>query len=148
MKGRTINTAELHDVVLQRKKEYGKFADVIDGIIEEMVAATPTTDRTVQDFVDKCRECGKQEKTNWIIKAHGFPPEPTTVCAKCGFDRDFNIEPRYFDKIKYCPNCGRKLSGIPTGSEKKSEADKMKEVGEWFAQGIEKGLKSTEEETK
>ena len=30
--------------------------------------------------------------------------------------------------------------------EHKSEADKMKEVGEWFGQGIEKGLKSTEEE--
>lgn len=32
--------------------------------------------------------------------------------------------------------------------EHESEADKMKEVGEWFAQGIEKGLKSTEEENK
>ena len=36
-------------------KESGKKEDAI----EEMVAATPTTDRTVQDFVDKCRECGK-----------------------------------------------------------------------------------------
>lgn len=57
--GRTINTADLHNVVLQRKKEYGKLADVIDGAIEEMVAATPTTDRTNQDFIDRCRECGK-----------------------------------------------------------------------------------------
>lgn len=60
MKGRTINTADLHDVVMQRKEEYGKLADLIDSIVEEMVAATPTTDRTVQDFVDKCRECGIQ----------------------------------------------------------------------------------------
>lgn len=59
MKGRIINTADLHNVVTQRKKEYGKLAGVINGIIEEMVAATPTTDRTVQDFTDKCRECGK-----------------------------------------------------------------------------------------
>jgi hypothetical protein len=57
--GRTINTADLHNVVLQRRKEYGKFADVIEGAIEEMVAATPTTDRTNQDFIDRCRECGK-----------------------------------------------------------------------------------------
>ena len=57
--GRTINTADLYKIVSQRKKDYGKFADVIEDAIEEMVAATPTTDRTVQDFVDKCRECGK-----------------------------------------------------------------------------------------
>jgi hypothetical protein len=57
--GRTINTADLYNVVLQRRKEYGKFADVIEDAIEEMVAATPTTDRTNQDFIDRCRECGK-----------------------------------------------------------------------------------------
>jgi hypothetical protein len=57
MKGRTINTKDLYNVVLQRKKEYGKLADVIEGAIEEMVAATPTTDRTNQDFIDRCREC-------------------------------------------------------------------------------------------
>ena len=59
MKGRTINTEDLHNVVLQRKTEYGNLADVIYGIIEKMVAATPTTDRTNQDFIDRCRECGK-----------------------------------------------------------------------------------------
>ena len=54
MKGRTINTEDLHNVVLQRKTEYGNLADVIYGIIEKMVAATPTTDRTNQDFIDRC----------------------------------------------------------------------------------------------
>lgn len=64
---------------------------------------------TVTDFADKCSECGKQKKTKWIIKTHGFPPEPTTVCLKCGFDRDFYIRTIGFDKIKFCPNCGRKI---------------------------------------
>lgn len=59
MKGRTINTKDLYNVVLQRKKEYGKLADVIESIVEEMVDATPKTERIVQDFTDKCRECGK-----------------------------------------------------------------------------------------
>lgn len=82
MKGRTINTADLHDVVMQRKKEYGKLADLIDSTVEEMVAATPTSDRTVQDFVDKCRECGAnygkqlkqlRERTSWIPCSERLP---------------------------------------------------------------------------
>lgn len=50
----------------------------------------------------------QQKKGRWITNFHGFPPEPTTVCSKCGFDRDFYIRPRGFDKIKFCPNCGEK----------------------------------------
>lgn len=45
----------------------------------------------------------------WITKSHGFPPEPTTVCSECGFDRDFYIRARGFDKIKYCPNCRARM---------------------------------------
>jgi hypothetical protein len=46
----------------------------------------------------------------WITSSHGFPPEPTTVCSECGFDRDFYVRSRGFDKIKYCPNCGAKMA--------------------------------------
>jgi hypothetical protein len=49
-------------------------------------------------------------RVKWITKCHGFPPEPTTVCSECGFDRDFNIRARGFGKIKYCPNCGRRMT--------------------------------------
>ena len=49
------------------------------------------------------------KKSKWITKYHGFPPEPTTACLKCGFDRDFYIRSVGFDKIKFCPNCGRKM---------------------------------------
>jgi len=51
-----------------------------------------------------------QRKGKWITKFHGFPAEPTTVCSECGFDRDFNIHTRSFGKIKYCPNCGRRMT--------------------------------------
>lgn len=62
-----------------------------------------------------------RENTKWVIKATGFPPEPMTVCAKCGFEKDFNIRAVGYDKIKYCPNCGRKFAENPTGSEMESE---------------------------
>lgn len=46
---------------------------------------------------------------HWITISHGFPAEPTSVCSECGFDRDFYIRTRGFDKIKYCPNCGCRM---------------------------------------
>lgn len=64
---------------------------------------------TVKEFVNKCRECGKQQKSEWVVTSQGFPPEPTTTCKKCGFDRDFNIEHWYWHKIKFCPNCGAEM---------------------------------------
>jgi hypothetical protein len=45
----------------------------------------------------------------WIVRPHGFPPEPTSVCSECGFDRDFYIYPRGFDKLKFCPYCGAEM---------------------------------------
>jgi len=52
----------------------------------------------------------QQKRGTWITSSHGFPPEPTTVCSECGFDRDFYVSSRGFDKIKYCPNCGAKMA--------------------------------------
>ena len=72
----------------------------VRNLVKNFPSVTPCNDRTVQDFVDKCREYGKQQKSEWIISFQGFPPEPTTTCKKCGFDRDYNINPRYFYKIK------------------------------------------------
>lgn len=62
-----------------------------------------------------------RENTTWETKLHGFPPEPDKVCAKCGFSRELNIRIRGYDKIKYCPNCGRKFAENPTGSEMEVE---------------------------
>jgi len=52
------------------------------------------------------------KKGKWITKTHGYPPEPTTVCSECGFDRDYYIQTRGFDKIKICPNCGAEMEEV------------------------------------
>lgn len=58
-----------------------------------------------------CKPLEQESKTGqWITKSHGFPPEPSSVCSECGFDRDFYIRSRGFDKINYCPNCGAKMA--------------------------------------
>lgn len=51
----------------------------------------------------------QQKKGRWITNFHGFPPEPMTVCSECGFDRDYNIRPRYYHKIRFCPICGAEM---------------------------------------
>lgn len=51
----------------------------------------------------------QQKKGRWITNCHGFPPEPTTVCSECGFDRDYNIRPSYYHKIRFCPICGAEM---------------------------------------
>lgn len=59
---------------------------------------------SVEEVTDQTRKKGK-----WITKFQGFPPEPTTVCSECDFDRDYNIRPRYYHKIKFCPICGAEM---------------------------------------
>lgn len=82
--------------------------ELFDRLDKELPSVTPKG-VTVTDFADKCRECGKKKKGKWIIKASGFPPEPITVCSECGFNKDYSIRPRYFNKIKFCPNCGAEM---------------------------------------
>ena len=111
MKGRTINTADLHDVVIQRKKEYGRLADLIDSTVEEMVAATPTRDRTVQDFVDKCRECGRQKTGKWIDTKEIFTNKRgqivhEIICSECNGISYFRSMGNKYIGANLCPNCG------------------------------------------
>lgn len=65
------------------------------------------------DLMDRIKQLPsvipQRPKGKWITNSHGFPPEPTSVCSECGFDRDFYIRIRGFGKIKYCPNCGAKM---------------------------------------
>lgn len=41
---RLISTGELHNVVMKRKREYGRLATLVDNIVEEMVGETLTAD--------------------------------------------------------------------------------------------------------
>ena len=59
---------------------------------------------SVEEVTDQTHKKGK-----WVTKFHGFPPEPSTFCSECGFDRDYNIRPRYYHKIKFCPICGAEM---------------------------------------
>ena len=43
----------------------------------------PSIDRTVQEFADRCRECGKQRTGHWIISIEEFyVPERLTPIQK------------------------------------------------------------------
>lgn len=65
--------------------------------------------RMIVDYIESMPPATPKPKMGrWITNYHGFPPEPTTVCSECGFDRDFYIHPRVFNKLKFCPNCGAK----------------------------------------
>ena len=66
----------------------------------DIVAKMPSKDRSVQDFVDKCRECGKQKTGHWIVwdtSSYDW----TYKCDKCG-----NIE---FKQSNYCSSCGCRM---------------------------------------
>ena len=58
-------------------------------------------DRTVQDFVDKCRECGRIRKGHWIAHSDGGIWIKYYECSEC--------RTRYDTHTKFCPNCGAKM---------------------------------------
>ena len=53
---RLIDTRELYNVVTRRKDEYGRLADEVDNIVEEMVKETPTVHAIRLDKIKKARE--------------------------------------------------------------------------------------------
>ncbi len=61
-------------------------------------------DRTVQDFADKCRECGKQKKGKWIPIPFVLDYESDAKCSLC--------QESFINAIdyNYCPNCGAKMA--------------------------------------
>ena len=63
-------------------------------------------DRTVQDFADKCRECGKQKKGKWIYHeksvSTGFKDLRECSCCHCYFRWEM-------PRNSYCPNCGAEM---------------------------------------
>lgn len=60
----------------------------------------------------------KQRTSVWV--AIDQEPHETWECGLCGFVIDGSgcVDPdEYRDIYKYCPNCGAKMSEIPTGAE-------------------------------
>ena len=64
----------------------------------DIVAKMPSKDRSVQDFVDKCRECGKQKTGHWI--------DDNGIYAWCSYCKEHIYQTGEF---KYCPNCGARM---------------------------------------
>jgi len=94
----------------------GIFCSYADGerFKEYIKALPPVTpihkDRTVQDFVDKCRECGKQKKGKWIFTKTVFDKHGCTVeCSSCHKKWKTYDEIRWEKENKFCPNCGTKM---------------------------------------
>ena len=52
-------------------------------------------DRTVQDFVDKCRECRRIRKGHWEDLHRCW------ICSEC--NQETHVE------YKFCPNCGAEM---------------------------------------
>ena len=96
-------------------KDYQQYINALRKCAKEHENDRTSTGHIIVSYL--CRDTAnllealeQEPKTgDWITKSHGFPPEPTSVCSECGFDRDFNIYARGFKKIKYCPNCGAKM---------------------------------------
>lgn len=57
---RYINTADLCNVVMKIKTEYGRLATLIDNIVEGMVMQTPTADVVEREKIEKAIEEIKQ----------------------------------------------------------------------------------------
>lgn len=68
----------------------------------DIVLKMPPKDRSVQDFVDKCRECGKQKTGHWIDDEFG------SKCSCCGIHTHLDKFDRPM-KFKYCSMCGAKM---------------------------------------
>ena len=79
----------------------------------DIVVKMPPKDRSVQDFVDKCRECGKQRTGHWIIHPKGgiFTH---LICDKCLSSAPCDC------RTNYCPNCGAKMEA-PWGESEGEE---------------------------
>lgn len=104
-----ISRQAVIDILEKEGHKWGNdYRDWIDAI--EEIKKLPPKDRSVQDFVDKCRECGKQKTGHWI--KYGVPRcgEQHYKCTSCGYYINFGQWGELYTKeFKYCPNCGAKM---------------------------------------
>lgn len=86
---------------------------VLNKELQDRTKALPPVhkDRTVQDFADKCRECGKQKKWEWIKRENIHGLEQYYQCSNCGNHCLYeHVEIGFKNaKTKYCPNCGAEM---------------------------------------
>ena len=77
-------------------------------------------DRTVQDFADKCRECGKMRKGHWIVGSDTDIKGETVywfTCSECKSDRG--------QHTNYCPDCGAKMDNTCEVINDSTDIDKQ-----------------------
>lgn len=80
--------------------------------IQKLRNLPPVTPKgvTLTDFADKCRECGKQEKSEWVFEKTKFDKYGCTVkCPSCHKKWKTYDEIRWKKENKFCPNCGIKM---------------------------------------
>ena len=80
--------------------------DDTEKMIRELPSVQPIhRDRTVQDFVDKCRECGRIRKGHWIERKESLfnYHDEWYECNKCHGTQD--------NMSNFCPNCGADMRG-------------------------------------
>lgn len=75
-------------------------------------------DRTNQEWIDRCRECGKQKKAEWLIVTNG-QLQTQIKCSNCNYEELSIISDQQkfindcindvIEQCNYCPNCGRKM---------------------------------------
>lgn len=100
------------DILEKEGHKWGNnYRDWVDAI--EEIKKLPPKDRSVQDFVDKCRECGKQKTGHWEWVQYDYNPKlGNWHCSEC---RSIVVESVYKNEkagillYKYCPNCGTKM---------------------------------------
>ena len=67
---------------------------------------------TVTDFADKCRECGKMKKGEWVKYSFPRAGEQHYQCTNCKEYVNFGTWGDYYTKdFKYCPHCGAEMRG-------------------------------------
>lgn len=68
-----LNTLDFTDKFLDETRTVESYKTLLEECYKNLPSVTPIhKDRTVQDFVDKCRECGKQR---WIPCSERLPEE-------------------------------------------------------------------------
>lgn len=65
--------------------------------------------------IDKLPSVTPQQKMGHWIYTGDYITDGMLKCSECGFEHDVS------ERFSYCPNCGAKMSEIPTGAEGSEE---------------------------
>lgn len=113
-----ISRKDAKEIIAKNDETDGTVPIFTGKIVQQMLDSLPSVtpievihrDRTVQDFVDKCLECGRIRKGHWIKGEEwcetvgGFERWGNDyTCSECGLPLE-----RY-TLTDFCPNCGAKM---------------------------------------